>query len=76
MTRSTSGISNPLAATSVAIRIFFSLALKEFKHWILLTYDIWPFIGTVSNPKALHIRDIFKDVLQVITKIIVYLPKF
>lgn len=69
-------MSRPLAATSVAMRILFSLALNCPRHWILFTCDICPFIGTVSKPRALHIRETLREVLQVITKIIVCLPKF
>ena len=71
MTISTSGISKPLAATSVAIRIVFSLALKLLRLYIHFTYDIWPFIGIESRLMFLHIILSMMLYLQVWTNIIV-----
>jgi len=74
MTTSTEGISRPLEATSVAIRIDFSPVLNLFKLLRRIYCDILPWILAALKLRNFSMITSFKLALQVDVKIMIFLP--
>ena len=74
MTTSTEGISRPLEATSVAIKMFLSFDLNRFREFRRYCCDKLPLILTALKLRFLSIRASYRDDLRVDVKIIVFLP--
>ena len=74
MTTSTLGISSPRDATSVAIKMFLSFALKRLSALSRYCCESFPLMFTALKLRKRRVRANFNDWLQVDVKMISFLP--